>query len=189
MRVLIFIAAIALFGFSLPAHADLVKYEMIKNKSSLKFFAIGNNVPVEGKFNEFTADIQFDSKNTEKSKITVEVNTSSVEVRVGEAQNSIKLPQWLSVEAFPKAVFTTKTITRMPMSDNYYAEGDLTLRNKTVPIILNFQLDDSNKNVAIAKGYATVHRTDFGVGQGSWATDDVVKNEVRIEFRIVASKL
>ncbi len=76
----------------------------------------------------------------------------------------------------------------MPNSDNYYVDGTLELRGKTMPATMNFQLQLADDKNAVATGYVTIKRSDYGVGQGDWAKDDVVKNEVRVEFRVVAEK-
>lgn len=170
------------------AYADVPTYSVVKEKSFLKFFAIQNGAPVEGKFNDFTADIRFDPNQLDQSSIRVEVPTGSVQVADVEITKNLKMPTWLSTEAFPKALFECKKITRMPSTDDYYADGTLTLRDKTVPVVLNFQMEYFDDKSAVAKGYVTLHRKDFGVGTGEWAKDDVIKDEVRVEFRIAATK-
>ena len=186
LRFLLF--SLTVLCFVSQGFAEVPAYQVIKEKSSLRFFAIQNNASIEGKFTEFSASIQFAQDRPEDSSIVVEIFTASVETSYDEVMNNVKLPEWLSVEAFPKAKFISKKIVRMPMTNNYYAEGELTVRDKTAPVTLNFQLDQPEENIAIAKGSATLHRRNFGVGQGQWASDDVVKDEVRIEFRIVARK-
>jgi polyisoprenoid-binding protein YceI len=173
---------------SAPALAEAPAYELQKHKSHIKFFAIQNGASVEGKFNEFSADIRFDPEHTDQSSIKVVIKTGSVSMRNEEILTNIKLPDWLSVEVFPEAVFTSKKINRMPSTDNYYAEGQLTLRDKTMPVVLNFHMDHFDDNVAVASGSVTLHRKDFGVGQGEWARDDVIKDEVRVEFRVATEK-
>lgn len=187
MRILL----LALFGFFTIANdsiADVPNYSVNKEKSVIKFIAIQNGAPLEGKFKDYTAAIKFDSNDLKQSSVEIEIKTASVEVTYDEVAQNIKMPDWLSTEQFPTATFKSKTLSRMPNTDNYYAEGELTLRNKTLPIIVNFQLDQSNDKIALAKGYATLLRNDFGVGQGEWAKTDTIKNEVRVEFRIVAQK-
>ena len=76
----------------------------------------------------------------------------------------------------------------MPSSNNYYAEGDLTIRGITLPATINFQLEELRQNYVLAKGYVTVNRLDFKVGQGEWKDSSTIKNEVRVDFRIVAQK-
>ncbi len=182
------ILVISLF-FAFPAFADAPSYKLIKEKSTLKFYAINNGAPVEGQFKNFSAEIKFNPDKLDESKITVEVDTGSVFTDYDEIAKNLLSKDWLAVMDFPKAVFTSKTITRMPSSDNYYAEGTLKLRDKTMPATLNFQLQFADEKNAIAKGYVTIRRTDYGVGQGQWSKDDVVKNEVRVEFRVAAERM
>lgn len=184
------LALIIAFSVALafPALADAPAYKLIKEKSSLKFYAINNGSPVQGQFKDFSAAINFDRENLEDSKITVEVQTASVATDYDEVAKNLLSKDWLATADFPKAIFISKAIKRMPSSDNYYADGTLKLRDKTLPVMLNFQLQFPDGKTAIANGYITIRRSDFGVGQGQWAKDDVVKNEVRIEFRVVAEK-
>ena len=172
----------------LGALADIPAYKVIKEKSFLKFFAIQNNAPIEGRFNDFTADIHFDPDHLDQSSANVEVSTGSVIVESQDVLTNIKMPEWLSVAAFPKATFTCKKFTRMPQTNNYYADGQLTIRDKTVSAVLNFQMEHFDDKNAVATGYVSIHRNDFGIGQGEWSHDDVIKNEVRIEFRIAAER-
>ena len=186
IKLLIFISVLF---FSVPAFAELASYKVIKEKSSLKFFAINNNAPVEGEFKDFTADITFNADKPEEGKITVEVNIASVAASYDDVAKTLLTTDWLSAEKFPKAVFTSENISRMPSTDNYFAEGKLQLRDKTLPVVINFEVKFPDSKNAISKGFITLRRTDFGIGQGEWSRDDVVKNEVRVEFRLAAEKL
>lgn len=170
-----------------PVWADVPAYTLVKEKSALKFFAIQNGAPLEGAFREFTTDIRFDAGHLDQSHINAEVNIGSVSVANDDVQKNITLSEWLSAAAFPKAAFKSKTISHTPNTDSFFAKGDLTLRGKTVPVTLNFDLKTTG-NTSIATGFITLKRNDFGIGQGQWAKDDVIKNEVRVELRIVAEK-
>ncbi len=169
------------------ALAEPVKFNLIKDKSHLKFVAMQNNAPVGGRFADFDTEINFDFTRAESGKIKATVKTGSVATDYEEVEKNLKLPEWLATEAFPEAKFETTKITQIPNTMDYYAEGNLTIRDKTVPVMLNFQIKQYD-DTAIAEGYATVKRNDFGVGQGEWVKTDTIKNEVRVEFRIVAKK-
>lgn len=186
-RILTLLAASLLLAVSARA-ADAPAYETVSKKSEIKFFAILNNAPVQGRFREFSADIRFDPEQPDKSHIAAEVNTGSIVVSHADAEKNIQLPEWLSTEKFPKASFKSKKITRMPFSDNYYAEGDMTIKGKTAPATLNFHLQQKG-DVAVAKGFVTLKRSAYGIGKGEWAKDDALKDEVRVEFRIFAKKM
>jgi polyisoprenoid-binding protein YceI len=187
-RILIlWLAASALFMPS-AVHAEVPSYAVIKDKSFIKFFAIQNNASVEGKFSDFTADIRFDPENLAESSIRVEVDMNSISVVNPQVLDMLKMPDWLSIKAFPKAVFVSRKIDRIPDTDSYYAEGDLTLRDKTEPVSLNFVMEHFTGSSALAVGSVTLQRLKFGIGQGQWAADDVIKDAVRVEFRITAEK-
>ena len=171
-----------------PMQTEAPAWALVRGKSFLKFFAIQNGAPVAGAFKDFTADIHFDHDQLSKSGITVEVDTGSVTAASSDVQDNLKNPDWLSVAQFPKAVFKCTKLTRFPNSENYYADGQLSLRGKMVPVVLNFQMEHLDDHRAVVTGYITLHRRDFGIGQGQWAKDDVVKDEVRVEFRVVAEK-
>jgi cytochrome b561 len=177
----------AVLLFATPAMADVPTYTMVKEKSSLKFIAIQNGAPVTGEFKDFTTTIHFDKDALDKSSITAEVNIGSVSVENADVLKNVTLPEWLSAAAFPKATFVSKKISRMPLTDDFYAEGTLTLKGKTVPVMLNFQLQETG-NVAVAKAYITLKRSDFNIGEGEWSRDDVIGNAVRVELRIFAEK-
>lgn len=177
---------VMIFG-ALPAWAEVPSYAVVKEKSALKFFAIQNGAPLEGRFEKFTIDIRFDADQLDKSVIKAEVETGSIITKNDDVSKNIRLPEWLSVEAFPKATFVSKALKRTPLTDDYYAEGDMTIRGKTVPVMLNFSLKQVS-TTAIATGYITLKRSAFGVGQGQWAKDDVIHDGVRVEFRVVAER-
>ena len=188
MMRLFLIVLLAVNFVASAAFAAPVAYSTVKEKSFIKFIAIMNGAPVEGRFNNFTADINFDHDNPADSSITVEVDTGNVTTANSDVQSNITLPEWLGTAAFPKAVFTCKKLTRMPSTENYYADCKLTLHGKTAPVVLNFQMIHFDQNTAIATGYVSLRRFDYNVGQGEWSHDDVIKNEVRVEFRIAAEK-
>ncbi len=48
---------------------------------------------------------------------------------------------------------------------SYKADGTLSLRDKTAPIVLSFKLNIEGDK-ATAKGTTTLDRNDFGVAQG-----------------------
>lgn len=179
---------LAAFLFAFPAYAAAPQYTLDKDKSSLTFVVFINGAPVQGAFNTFDADIRFDPKQLKESVIKVTVDTGSVSVENDDVKKSIAQPEWLSVKQFPQAVFTCKGLTQMPASQDYYGKCDLRLRGKTLPVELNFQMEHFDTATAIAGGYVTLHRIDFGVGQGQWAKDDTVQDNVRVNFRVVAEK-
>ena len=62
----------------------------------------------------------------------------------------------------------------------------MTLRGVAHPLTLPFTVEiDGTK--AHAKGHAAIVRTDYGVGQGDWASDQWVALEVDVTFDVTAT--
>lgn len=185
----LFVVALAL-AFLPPSQgrAEAAHYQAVKEKSALKFFAIRNDEALQGGFTDYSADIVLDVDKPEASTVHAEVNTASVVMQDKEALDYVTLPDWLSVKAFPKATLKVPKLSRMPSSMNFYGDGELTVRGVTKPVSVNFRIEHMDDEGAVAKGYFTLRRTGFGVGQGQWSRDDVIKDEVRVEFRIYAKK-
>ena len=170
-----------------PCLAGVPSYTVDPAKSRLVFFINQNGTEVKGSFKTFTADIVFDPNQLSLSSIKFEVDTQSITSTNSDVEASAKLPDWFSTEVFPKATFTSKTIVRKD-NDNYIAQGELTIRDKTVPIALNFFINHIDDKGAVAKGNIMLKRNDFGIGQGEWAKENIIKNDVRVEFVIAGIK-
>ena len=64
----------------------------------------------------------------------------------------------------------------------------MTIRDKTVPVVLTFTGEQPNPNKGIVAGSTQIKRTMFGVGQGDWAGTNEIKDDVTVNFKIVATK-
>ncbi len=188
MRLLAFFAALFFASGAFAADVAVPSYAVVADKSFVKFIATMNGAPVEGQFKDFTANIAFDPEHPEKSNIKVEVSIASVAAANSDVEGNVKTADWLSADKFPKATFVSTKINRMPLTNNYYADGELTIRGQKKPVTLNFLMEYPAEGRAIATGYVTLQRKDFGVGQGQWQDEASIKNLVRVEFRIVADK-
>lgn len=172
-----------------PAQAAMAHYELVKEKSAVKFYAIVNGAPLEGRFKDFSAQINLDPEKPEESSLRAEVEVASVEVGNEDVAKNIVLPEWLSAAAFPKATLVMKKLSRFPETMNYYGDGELTLRGIAKPVSVSFQIERMDDAGAVAKGYFTLQRKDYQLGGDQWKNDDVIKNEVRVDFRVYAKKI
>ncbi|MEO8401588.1 MAG: YceI family protein [Gammaproteobacteria bacterium] len=169
------------------SHAAATAWQVVPNKSSLTFTATQNNSPVSGEFKTFTGDIHFDPAALKDSSIVIIVDMNSVKTSYGEVADSLRTPDWFNIKVFPRGVFKANAFVKTG-DKTYQAKGTLTLRNKTIPVILDFELEKYSQTDAVAKGSVMLTRTMFGVGQGEWAKTDEVKNEVQVKFVLTAIK-
>lgn len=169
------------FAFSLEAATP--SWKIVPHESTLVFTATQNNAPVKGKFTEFEGDIQFDPKQPESSKVTINVNTNSIDTSFKDIAETLKAADWLSTALFPKATFETTKITKQDDS-HFEAIGNLTIRDKTIPTTMAFTLNEYDPKHAEVKGSASLKRTPFGIGQGEWSNTDEIKDDVIVDFTL-----
>jgi polyisoprenoid-binding protein YceI len=183
IRSFVFAGALALVTVSANAATT---WTVDPAKSSLGFRATQAGASFEGSFKKFTSEIAFDPADLATSKITTTVDIASVTTASAQRDGELPKPDWFDTSKFPKAVFTTTKIESRG-TDKYLATGTLQIRDQTLPIALPFTLTVTG-NTAKAVGSVEVDRTNFGVGQGSWATTDMVGRKVMITIDLAATR-
>jgi len=169
----------------LPTMATAFEWHIVPDKSSLHFKAIQNNSPIKGEFKKFTGNIEFDQQALNKIRVEIVIDMASVSTVFKDVADALRTAEWFDTKAFPKATFSAKNFKKISDKD-YEAQGQLTLRDKTLSLILHFTFEKYTDKEAIATGYATLKRTEFGIGQGEWKKTDGVKDPVEINFKIEA---
>lgn len=155
-------------------------------KSTLGFSGQQTGEPFTGRFKTWTAAIDFDPAHPEAGHISATVDTASA--TTGDPQKDEALPgaDWLDAAGFAKASFEAKGFTAKG-GDAYETTGTLTLRGASKPVVLPFTLTIAGDQ-AHAVGHAKLLRTDFGVGQGAWASGDYVALDVTVDLDITATR-
>lgn len=185
LRSLISIASLCLMSAMAAAAVPVWKFTPADSK--ITFTATQNGAPVTGQFKKFEGNITFDPKQLDASHVDIIVTLSSVTASYDEVVSALQSPAWFSVKVFPKAEFKSNSFTKTG-DKTYEAKGMLTIRDKTVPVVLTFTLNEYTDTKASVDGSTTLKRTDFGVGQGEWAKTDGVKDEVKVDFTVKATK-
>lgn len=160
-------------------------WEIIPAKSKIEFQAKQGKSDVTGAFEKFSGKINFDPKQLQTSSVIIEVDTKSIKTSFAEAAETLKTTAWLASAAFPKATFSANKFTKIA-SDKFRAEGDLTLKGKTLPLIFNFVFEENAKAGAQASGSVLIKRSDFEVGDKDPAKANDVRDEVLVNFVIEA---
>ncbi|GIL41227.1 YceI family protein [Roseiterribacter gracilis] len=171
-------------AIALPAHA--ADYTVDPAKSRLGFRATQQGAAFDGEFKKFDAKIAFDAANLAASKVRVEIDVTSVTTKAADRDKELPKSDWFATDKFPKAVFETTRIEAR--GDNKFAAvATLTIRDQTAPLVLPFTLDEKD-GVAHVVGSVAIDRTTFGVGQGAWATTDIIGKPVTVTVDLVAKK-
>ena len=179
---------LALLLVALPLHAQeggVKPWYVIGDQSHLEFTATQNDAAIKGWITPFRVAISFSPELIEQSRIQAEMLLQNIHTDYPQVEQAIKSPDWLDVAKFPQAKFESTHITHLA-DKNYVAEGNLTLRYVSLPVILHFTLEEYNETQAHVKGEATLSRSAFGIGQGEWKATDVIKDEITVKFDIMA---
>jgi polyisoprenoid-binding protein YceI len=183
LKICLFTLLFCLSGITVAAPS----WQIVPDKSELTFVATQNGAPVTGRFKTFSGEINFDPNDLAGSHIKIVVDMASITDPYNQLADNLKIPEWLNVPAFPQAVFISKDVVKTG-DKAYEARGTLTLRDKTLPIVLAFNQEEYTNTNARMKGTATIERSKFGVGQGQWTDTKTVKDDVQINFVITATK-
>ncbi len=187
MKKIVMFALSVLLSLTLVANAAATAWEIIPSESNIGFTGTQNGAPVKGSFKTFTGDIQFDPKQLASSSVRIEVNMASLATPYSDLTDTLITSDWFNVSAFPKAIFTAKEFAQIG-EHQFQAKGELSIRDKKVPVMVVFNLEPLANDKDRVVGMFTVKRTDFGVGAGEWSSTKEVKDDVDIDFVITASK-
>ena len=152
-------------------------------KSSLAFVSRQMNVPVEGAFRKFAAQIVLDPARPEAGRVQIEIDLTSIDAGSAEANDEVKGKSWFNVREFPKASFSSTSV-RLLDGGRHEARGKLNIKGKTLEVRAPFTLRQE-KDALVLEGSFPLKRLDYGIGSGIWSDTSVVADEVQVRFHFV----
>lgn len=174
--------SLLLSSFASSSHAAVFDQLQLA-KSTLSFVSKQMNVPVEGKFSKFSAQLHFDPDKLDTSQVKIEIRPDSIDAGGQEANEIAKGKGWFHVSAFPTAQFIASQI-KVLKDNRYEVSGHLTIKGITHPVVAPFTFQQTGKTAELS-GSFVIKRLDFGIGDGVWSDVDVVANEVKIDFKFI----
>ncbi|MDR9364775.1 MAG: YceI family protein [Balneolaceae bacterium] len=158
--------------------------------SNINFTITHFFTPVDGSFEEYSSEINFDPSDLENSSINVTIPVSSINTENERRDNHLKSEDFFNASEWPNIQFESNEIEQT--GDNQFvAHGELTIRDVTREFELPFELlgvmdhpMQEGKKVAGITASAQLNRTDYGVGVGDWAATAVVGDEVNIQLNL-----
>lgn len=153
--------------------------------STLSFTGTETGASFTGHFSAWTAAISYDPTKPQAAKVHIVINTGSAASGDTQRDEAMPDPDWFSSVAFPQAVFDATGFTPLG-GDKFSTTGTLSIRGVAKKVTLPFTLDVAG-GTATATGALNLTRTDFGVGQGQWASGDYVGLGVTVNFTVVVA--
>ena len=166
------------------------EWEIDRSHSAINFTINHFFTPVDGSFDDYSADIVFDPENLDASRVNVTIPVESVNTRNDRRDNHLLSEDFFNAEQWPEIQFASNTIEQT--GDNQFvAKGEMTIRDVTREFELPFELlgvmdhpMQENTRVAGIAANAELMRTDYGVGVGDWAATAVVGDRVNITLNL-----
>lgn len=166
-------------------------WEMDKNQSHIVFKGSQMGKAFEGRFTDFNAEIRFSPDMLETSHVKVTVKTGSADSGDSERDDTLRGSQWFDAQDFPVATYESSVFHKANATD-FVSEGNLTIRDVTIPVTLPFTLTiteegDSGKKTATMRGNVTLDRSVLKLGRGDWQDPKSVANNVDVAITVVAT--
>lgn len=161
------LAALLLIPFILSAQKLTIKNDQVK----VKFEYLSKDT--DGTFSDFKADIYWDAKNLEKSKIEGSVGVETIDTGIGLRDRHLKASSYFDVDKYPRITFESKRIVKS--EEGFKVIGDVTIKDTTKEMEINF-IFDGNKFV----GKSYLYSDDFDI----MGNKNREKTKVAIEFEV-----
>lgn len=161
-----------------PGMAAAAERALVPAQSEITFSVKQMGVAVSGAFRRYTARIDLDEKQLEKSSAQIEIDTASLSTGDDEADGVARDKAWLDTAGFPKAAFRSSSVRALG-GGRYEARGALTIKGKSRELNVPFTLKNS-----VASGEFVLKRVEFGIGGGEWNEGDLVAPDVAVRFRL-----
>ena len=159
--------------------------EVQTGKSTVTFAYKQMGVPMEGKFNKFSARIAFDPARINAAQARLEVDLASIDTGFSESDDEVSGKLWFNTKVFPTAQFVSTGVKSLG-NNRYEALGKLTIKGKPLDVSAPFTFRQEG-SLAMFDGSFSLKRLDYAIGEGLWADLGTVANEVQVVFHIVAS--
>ena len=144
------------------------------------------NVPVEGKFGKFTAQVKFDPARPAEGSAQLNIDVSSYDLGDETYNDQVRGKEWFDAKTYPSATFVSSAIA--PAGGNQYkVTGKLTIKGKSQTVTVPVSITQQGATQTF-DGSLPIKRTQYDIGSGEWKDTSVVADDVVIKFHIVAAK-
>jgi polyisoprenoid-binding protein YceI len=143
---------------------------------------------IGGHFNTFEGTMECGKDDFTDAKVSFEADVNSITTNNETRDNHLKSDDFFNASTYPKLTFASTDITKVD-GENYKLNGNLTIRDKTLPITLDVvyggtALNFYGKTLAGFELSGKINRKDFGLKWSATteAGSVVVSDEVKLSM-------
>ncbi|MGM9487504.1 YceI family protein [Ideonella sp. YS5] len=159
--------------------------QVVPAQSEIGFTSKQMGVPVDGKFRKWDAQMSFDPKKLEASRVAFTIDTGSASFGSPETDAEVPKAAWFNAAKFPQATFQSSGIKAVG-GNKYEVAGKLTIKGSVRDVVVPVALAQAGA-VTTATGAFTIKRLDFKIGEGEWADTSMVANDVQVKFKLAVT--
>jgi polyisoprenoid-binding protein YceI len=176
------LVSFAAAGLGLLAGPGFAQQALVPAQSEIAFTSKQMGVPVEGKFRTFSAQVVFDPKQPETSKVAFTIDLASVSLGAAESEAEVIRPPWFNTAKFPQATFQSSAV-KAAGPGKFEVAGKLNIKGQAQDVKVPVTLAQSGATTT-ASGAFTIKRLDYKIGEGEWDDTSMVANDVQIKFKL-----
>ena len=150
---------------------------------------------VRGAFTDFAGEARLRPDDPPASTVQLRIRTASIDTGQPDRDAHLRSADFLDVETYPEMVFTSTEVAQVD-DDVYQVTGDLTIRDVTRPVSIDFTLTGSaldpfgNLRVGF-EGAVAIKRSEWGL---TWNTPldtggVLVSDRIQVEFDVSAIRV
>jgi polyisoprenoid-binding protein YceI len=184
-----FIVSVIAGGYAMSggAVAHAAEWRIASGDSSIQIQATQFGQPFKGHFERFGGHIDFEPGELPTGNVRIEVEVASLRTGAADRDAQAQNRDWFDSSRFPKAIFAAQHFRRLD-AEHYEADGTLSVKGVTRPVVLPFVLTTRN-NDADMRGSLVLKRLTFGLGNGQFADSGLVGYDVTVDVTLHATKL
>ena len=161
---------------------NVVRANVIKEKSSINFIGAKVTRDHNGKFKNFDGSIEYVAGKPQRISFDIDVN--SLETDDPKLDGHLKTADFFDVAKYPKATFTSTSLTEAPAGDasgaTHLLTGTLDLHGVQKEVRIPVKAQQTAEGVHATSEF-TINRHDWGISYKGMA-DDLIKDNVLIRL-------
>jgi polyisoprenoid-binding protein YceI len=150
---------------------------------------------VRGAFTQFSGTAHLDTAEPPASSVMLRIATASIDTGTPDRDGHLRSPDFLDVERYPEMLFSSTAVEQVD-DDVYRVTGDLTIKDVTRPVAVDFTLTGSaldpfgNTRVGF-EGALAIKRSDWDLTWNAVLDTGgvLVSDRIQVEFDVSAIKV
>jgi len=159
--------------------AEASEWQLVPDSSNVRFIGVQEGSAFRGRFENFSAMIDFDPANPAEGKIVGVVKMDSAASGDAERDATLLEEDWFNPENYPESRFESERIEQLD-DGTFAAHGSLTIIGISQPVTLAFEFDVADATARFS-GSFDIKRLDFGVG---WDATNWIDDEVGVQINL-----